>query len=310
MSKKDKTMWILLSISVVLSIFLFAKFLFQKSFNKPSINTVNLELAVNKSSDTNTKNEISDKSINDIKNVIQYNSELSNKTISDLTQSFENDRQKYMDIITILGILLTVFTLFSYISRFIEKDEFEELKKKLQDEINIVEYLNKNITTIKDEYKNEKIRLDSLINEICFNNLINDMTINMIGIYLKNDIYYKGGIVDTVEKLSECETNSLSKYFDYINKHNLLNTDSQLIEFEKAYYNYITNIINYQSDIIRTQQDYNSNTNSLFNNLLITTKKYLPEKFYLIINKCISFSTSIISNSFSKKWIINDEYFS
>ncbi|EKJ86717.1 hypothetical protein LEP1GSC017_0449 [Leptospira meyeri serovar Hardjo str. Went 5] len=209
----------LITIAILLPSILFTFFLYNTRAIPEIIIKINFSEAID--TENNKKLVLAKDSLNDIKEVISSIKQLPSE--EKLLAIYEREREHYILLISIITLILTIISVYFIFSRFVEKEEYEDLKKS--------------ITILQNELKNS-------INESRFNNLIQEVkakTTAFNDFIILVDYDSKTPITNKkeFEKHIEDDYNSMiQKFSNYINNPNL----------DKAYstlYNYILSICRY-----------------------------------------------------------------
>lgn len=148
---------------------------------------------------TKDKVSIDQQSIDELKSVITENMIINDQ--EKLIEVFNQEKSNYINLITVISILLTVFSLFTALSSFVEKNELNKLSLEMNQKINEYEielkniYFNTLISYIqktKDSYVSGKIKfIDDGIKVTDLPLFLKLMNIELNGIFdyvIKKDI--------------------------------------------------------------------------------------------------------------------------
>lgn len=165
---------------------------------------------------------LDNESLLQLKEIINKQSVLEDQ--NKISEIFEKERSKYIELLTIVSIILTVFSLFSIATGFIEKNENAKFKE--------------DFVALKNAYNVElsSIKWNSLIASI--NEMIQRTN------QLANFIFLDNGRVDTLEKYEKFLTLSLSNFIKSAQSEQFKQAYN-LQSFSIAMYNYLLASKNY-----------------------------------------------------------------
>jgi hypothetical protein len=206
-------LFILIAVLVAIPISLFMLFLNQTR----SIPDVRVELHIDTSKDKDSF-AISSDSLKELNSIIEKNSVKTNE--ERIIEIFDRERNKYIALITIISVLLTVFSLFSIVTGMIDKNDYKSLKSEMEKQINDFS------TELKEiKWKNLIMDFDSVVDALREKNVL----------LLENNEK-----VNTYKKLAKYIEMRFKYYLQEIQKNCYVMKDEKLDQFSINTYNLIT----------------------------------------------------------------------
>jgi hypothetical protein len=217
--------------------------------------------------DTNGQRVLDDDSITKLKNAISSGLLFNNE--EKLQEVFNLERTKYIDLITVISILLTVFTLYSIISNILAKEDFKKLEKELKQIVN--------------KYEQE-------VNILVYNKIIEK--INKYGMYLADgncDIAFKDNRqVHNLDEYCDCLMEDLNEDFKELYSKSLISQD-RIPEFSLTIRNFMASATLYaQQEKYIKKNIYDKNNNKIIARICISLKIIFGDSMYMAIETYIN----------------------
>ncbi len=251
-------------IVLLLSVFLISIFGVYFYLNTNRHQPINLVLTLE--TNINDKLVISEKSLSELNHIINEN--LIVKDQNKLIEIFQEEKSNYINLITIISILLTVFSLYTVLSAFVEKNEINRLSQDMKAKI--------------DEYEGE-------LQNVYFNTLISH-------IQKVKESYINGSTKCLEDGLKVSDSPSflkainldLGSLFEFIRRKELtqrINDKSFFIE----YANLTFALIKYGFDKkYLPNSDYNMNENEVFRFSISMLHNNIDKKIFKDFKETIS----------------------
>ena len=254
---KIKITSIFISIIVILIPIIIFSFFIHKTRSIPKV-----EIILKVEEDINNNNyNLSKESIENLQNVMkEFNYSVNTDK---LIQVFEREREHYIVIVTIITLIITIFSLFMILNRFVEKDEYDK---------------------IVNEFEKQKKEFDVELNELKISNLIFKIKSGNDGLKELVNLVYNDGYVQNLDQFEIFIEKRILSYTKVMDKLRLSNEniDNIIIRFR----NMIIFIIRYayNKKWINTKI-CDVNKNILFKNLIKLIKSNIDNNLYIVFKE-------------------------
>lgn len=222
-----------------------------------------IELTIQQGNSKNGSVMIDNISLDKLKEIIDEQSILDNQ--NSISEIFEKERAKYIELLTVVSILLTVFSLFSIVTGFLEKSETNKFKEEL--------------IAIKKSYTIE-------LNNIKWSNLIgsiNEMTQRTNQVV--NFVFIDNSRVDSMEKYEKFLSMGLTNIMKSIQIEQL-SQPYNLQSFTIGIYNYLLSSKNYANIKFQAAvSSINFATDAISKIFIIHIASNIPQEIFMKIKE-------------------------